>query len=197
MTAKMQKNKNYPRSNFCIASNLLPQGKDVLPLLQSRAERLAQREITVIDKENIAYVRFRLGTGAHSEQYGIPYCYAKEVMRNTIPTPLPGTFPFIAGIINRRGALLTVLDLKQFFHTQLSPYDKESCVIIVTAGGITVGLLADSIEGSDCYDLATLDGPLSSGEAVKPEYIIGLHLGVTAIIHVEAMLSDPKLQMKK
>ena len=175
--------------------DFMPKGIDALQVLAQRSERLAKHvENNVAIDEQVNYIRFRLGK---NEFYGIPYHYTKEVMNNIVPNKLPNVPKYIAGIINRRGALLAIVDLKYFFHTEKNTEDKNPYLIIISANGMTVGMLADSIEGSDYYNPASLDPPLTSDGVTKPEYVLGLHKGTTTIINVEAMMLDPQLQVQK
>ena len=180
---------NQPQS-ILSSAELMPQNKEAERILRSRAKQMA---IQPIDTQKAfgttSYIRFRLGT---DELYGIPYHFAKEVMRHLTPTTVPFAPYYIAGVINRRGALLSVLDLKKMFHIPLS---ENTHIILVSSGKITVGILTDGIEGIDNYDLATLDAPLPTAGTIKPDYILGLDKGITAIINVEALLADIQLKV--
>lgn len=144
--------------------------------------------------ELISYVRFRLGL---NEFYGIPYQYAKEVMQHVNITPLPGAPSCIAGVINRRGNLIAILDLKKLFNLTSSDYEKDVSIIVITAKNITIGILADQIEGSHVYEsIATKNFSAMDG-AIKSDYILGLDNGLTAILNIEKVLSDPLLQQKR
>lgn len=178
------------------AAEFVPHDEKAEQILRKRAELLAKQETEKIDKlDGITYVRFRLGP---HEIYGMPYNYIKEIMGVVQLTKLPSVADFVGGIINRRGALLAVLDLKKFFNFTSTEYEKDSYILVVKSGGITIGILADGIEGSDIYDPSTLDAPLPSLDAIKPEYLLGLHKGVTSIINIEAIMSDSRfLQMMK
>lgn len=166
--------------------------KDHGSILSGRAQQLAKHitEQSSLDP-SIPYVRFRLGK---NEQYGISYQYAVEVMHHVKLTSLICVPPFIAGIINRRGFLLTIVDLKQFLFKQPRVTQTHVYVIVVFYKNITVGILADSIEGSDHYNPALLDTPIT---ADKSKYILGIDRGTTAIINVETILSDPQLLITK
>lgn len=178
------------------AADFVPDDKKSEQILRKRAELLAKQETEKIEKlDGVTFVRFRLGP---HEIYGIPYSFIKEIMGHVPLTKLPSVADFMSGIINRRGALLAVLDLKKFFSFASTEYEKNSYILVVKNGGITIGILADGIEGSDTYDPAILDAPLPSLDAIKPEYLLGLHKGVTSIINIEAIMSDPRfLQMMK
>lgn len=184
------KNKTATRSALI---HFLPQDKEALDVLQDRAGKIARQVITNLQKTSEdAYICFRLGA---REQYGLPYSHAKEVMHNLSPTPLPHAPEFIAGVINRRGALLAVLDLKRLFHIQ-APETASPYIVILTGNQMTVGVLADSIEGSRAYDPGNLDAPLPTEGLIKPEYILGLHQAQTALLNVDAILSDLQSQLK-
>jgi len=178
-----------------LSADFMPNSASDLNILRQRAEFLAKQDITDTENKNlISYIRFRLGENEH---YGIPYHHAKEVMRNIIPTILPNVPRFIAGVINRRGALIAVVDLKQLFHSSATKYDKEAHVIIIEGKDITIGVLTNNIEGSGEYDPNLLDAPLHFNNAIKSNYILGLHHGTTAIIQVEAVIADCELQIKQ
>jgi len=180
--------------NFICAADLMPKSPEAQRILQQRAQALATSQIVRAEAQGIKYISFDLGA-AH-EHYGIAYNYAREVMNNVTITKIPNTPAHIAGVINRRGALIAVVDLKQFFHTQVSSYTKDSYVIIINAKDTTIGILADDIKGSDMYEPSQLDPPFSFLNLIKPEYIAGLHRGVTAIINVDALLAAPELKVQ-
>lgn len=173
------------------AADLMPKQKEATRILHERANYLAIHETDTKEKKGfISYIKFRLGA---NESYGVPYHYTKEVMQHMTPIKVPFLPDFIAGVINHRGALLAVFDLKKLFHIQSSVVN-QAYVILITNQHMTVGILADSIDGSDAYDPTALDAALLSEDIIKPEYIVGLHQGLTAIINVDAILSDPQLK---
>jgi len=177
---------NNRKQAILSAHDLMPKHKEASRILLARANHLAIHDLDKKEKEGfISYIKFRLGV---NECYGVPYHYTKEVMQHIIPTKVPFVPDFIAGVINRRGSLLAVFDLKKMFHIQSSTVE-HGYIILITNQHMTVGFLADSIDGSDTYDPTTLDTALPSEDLTKSDYIIGLHKGVTAIINVDAIFS--------
>jgi purine-binding chemotaxis protein CheW len=110
---------------------------------------------------------------------------------------LPCSPHFVAGIINRRGALLTVLDLKKLLFRQSADYQNKNSIIIVSDNQITVGILADQIVGNQYYDLKLLDASLPSENIIKPEFIVGLHQGKVAMLNISAIITESQLQLSK
>lgn len=175
--------------------DLMPQDANAQYILKKRAEILAKSQMDSNSSQPIAtipYIRFSLG----KEFYGIPFQYAKEVIHNIMYVNVPLIPTYIAGIVNRRGALLTILDLKKFLKTQISEYTKNACIIVISDGNQTIGVLADTIEDSDAYEPHLLDAALTSEDAIKSTYVEGLHNGLTTILNVKTILSDLSIQME-
>jgi purine-binding chemotaxis protein CheW len=178
------------------AAELMPKSEEALKILQARAKRLAKQEIDTGENHGIDFVRFRLG---QKESYGISYQYVQEILHHVAMAQPPFIPNFIAGVINWRGALITVVDLSKFFHpdhaNNSSKKDNEF-IIVVHANNITFGFLAKSIDGSETYLPSQLAVPLSSADVANPGYILGLHQAVTAIINVEALISSLTQEIK-
>ncbi|MCW8470550.1 chemotaxis protein CheW [Fluoribacter gormanii] len=178
------------------ASELIPKNEEALKILQARAKQLAKQEIDTSQNHGITFVRFSLG---QNENYGISYQYVQEVLRNVSIAPAPFVPKFIAGVINWRGALITVVDLMKFFHLNHSlPSAKQhnEFIIVIQVNNITLGLLVHHVEGSELYQPSELAAPLSSANVTNPEYILGLHHAVTAIINVETLVASLSQEIK-
>lgn len=183
------------KSKQLVASDLMPRQEEELRVLRERMKQISRPTTEQVQhQDDHRYVRFKLG---ENEFYGIPYQHIKEVMSVATLTKLPCVPHFIAGIINRRGALLSVLDPKQFFNFTIPEYVSFPYIIVLKSGGITIGMLTDTIEGTEVYDVAALEAPLSFVSAIKPEYITGLHNGITAILNIETILNDLITQMEQ
>jgi purine-binding chemotaxis protein CheW len=176
------------------ASSLLPTDKISQKILNDRAHVFAKRSIENIEKKNLTYIRFSMGP--NNELYGIPYHCALEVIHNIMLTIVPNSAGCIAGVINYRGAILTVIDLKNFFYNSKSQLSADSYVIIVNGGGLTVGVLIDNIQGSNSYDPNFIEDPLPSQGTIKSEYISGIHQGATAILNIEILMNVIQSQVK-
>lgn len=179
------------KNNSTNLFELMPQGEQAQRILDARAD-LFSTEVTASSKSlpKNHYLCFRLG----EESYGIPYQYIKEVLFNVNPTKVPHTPDYILGVINRDGELLTVLDLKSFFRIKSATVENKSHLIVVQAQGITLVVLAESIEDAVDYDPIRLEPPLVLGGAINPNYILGLDLGTVAIINMDTLLG--KMQSK-
>jgi purine-binding chemotaxis protein CheW len=187
--------KKPKKQAFCAASDFMPCSKKSKAILHARAELIANNLIETIDEsEKANYIRFYLG---QNEQYGIDYIYIKEVVDKVMITKLPCAPHFIAGIINRRGALLPIIDLKKLFFNEPAGSINADNIIIVSANNITMGFLADRIEGNTRYNEHSLHEPLLSETITNIEFIVGLHQAKTAMINVDAVISYLQRHLSK
>ncbi|MBI2785960.1 MAG: chemotaxis protein CheW [Legionella longbeachae] len=170
------------------ASEWMPKSEEALHILQARAQQLAELENETNKSNGIPFVQFRVGK---NESYGVPYQYVQEILQNVSLANPPFVPNFIAGVINWRGALITIVDLIKFFHPNYLKHHSEcnnEFIIIIQAQHINLGLLSNQIVGSKIYQPDQLATPLSNVNIAAPEYILGLHNAVTAILNIEAFI---------
>lgn len=180
-----------PKSPFGHAFDRMPSGESERALLLERLQRVAREapdEPQQGGREPL--VVFRLG---ERERYAVPYRYAVEVLPPVRPAPVPCTPPSIAGVISRRGELLTVLDLKQFFRTRPEGYGPQAHILVVAAAGMTVGLLMDELIGEQTIEVEQLTPGIPSERVTNVDYVRGIHEGRTTVIDVPSLLGDPGL----
>jgi purine-binding chemotaxis protein CheW len=89
------------------------------------------------------YLSFALGDLA----YAFPISFVREINRVTAITPIPETPAYIAGVMNVRGKVVPIIDLRVRFGMPATPATRHSCIIIVDSLRGQAGLLVDSIHG--------------------------------------------------
>lgn len=176
------------------AIDLLPKDEESISILNKRAMLLAKedRKKTEI-KNGIVYVKFQVDDG---EYYGISYQHIKDVNAKSSITKVPCLPDYISGVINHRGLMIPVVDIKKYF--QLSGSDSKfdnNCIIIVETNTTTMGFLVDNVLGSYMYDPLMMDHQLSIKSNIKNDYIVGLNEGITAILNIEIIVSDIQNQL--
>lgn len=144
------------------------------------------------DAESV--VVFRLGP---SELYAIPYAQTVEILPPTVVTGVPCTPAHIAGVVNRRGELLTVLSLRQFFRTPPAELSGEERVVAVSNGSLTVGLVVDELLGHERVDRNELAPAIPSDGVSNLDHVRGIHRGAVTVIDVERLLADPALSVEE
>lgn len=175
------------------ASELIPKNDIAVQVLQGRAELLAKEELGSFETNEIAYICFALG---NNEQYGIAYQHVRELLHHANMARPPCVPSFIAGVINWRGTLITVVDLNHFFHPQHA-VEAGEFIIVLNVNEITLGIMIPQIKGSNSYQLAQLSEPLLAAKSVNSEYILGLDKSIIAIINVEALVLGLIKETKK
>ncbi|MCW5978808.1 MAG: purine-binding chemotaxis protein CheW [Bryobacteraceae bacterium] len=94
------------------------------------------------------YLTFTLG----SEEYGIEILKVQEIKGYTGITPIPNTPPYIRGVMNLRGTVIPVVDLRVKFSMEEQAYDKFTVIIVVTVRDKVIGVVVDAV--SDVLDVA-------------------------------------------
>jgi purine-binding chemotaxis protein CheW len=159
-------------------------------ILRDRARALAQVGETGATPGNyLEVLEFSLAY----ERYALETSYVREVHQLKEFTPLPCTPPFILGIINVRGQILAVIDLKRFFNLPDRGLSDLNKVIILRRGRLEVGLLADAVSGVWTVPRPEVQAPLPTLEGISPDYLKGVTRDALIILEAEKILADPKL----
>lgn len=177
------------------ATELMPRESRTQEILMQRAKQLAQLEDSAEDQQGSGqYLLFRLGV---SERYGIAYDYLDELLYMTQITRVPCTPGYIAGVINHRGELLTVLDLQAFFKVEVMPLDDEARIVVVSDGDIRVGLLVHAVEGNEEFVSSKLAPPIESDGVKTLDYVLGINDSQVVMLNIRGILGDRSLRVNE
>ncbi|MBI1814164.1 MAG: purine-binding chemotaxis protein CheW [Deltaproteobacteria bacterium] len=158
-------------------------------ILRQRALALAQEPAREATDPPLEIVTFLL---AH-EQYAIEANFVREVYPLTDLVPLPCTPPFVVGVINVRGQILSVIDLKRFFAVPDQGATDLNKVIILQSHDLEVGILADAIVGTRSLPPSALQSPPPTLTGVRAEYLKGVTSEPLMVLDATAILSDERL----
>lgn len=128
------------------------------------------------------------------ERYGLEASRALEVLRPTSLAMVPGGRAFLAGVVNHRGEVLAVLELRGLIGPMgpgLNGDEPASFVVVVEALRMRFGLRADEVQGVVRIAAREL-GPTAPGTGL-PSWIRGITDGMVAVLDVEALAADPRL----
>jgi purine-binding chemotaxis protein CheW len=131
--------------------------------------------------------------GLASERYAIECQYVEDVQPLRELTPLPCTPAFLAGIVNVRGRIVPVLDLKRFFDLPERGLTDLHRTIIVRGYDLEIGLLADVVFGIRSLPAERLQPSLPTLTGIRADYLKGVADGSLVVLAVERILSDPKI----
>jgi purine-binding chemotaxis protein CheW len=93
------------------------------------------------DTQHGRYLTFALGR----ESFGLEISYVKEIVGMQPITELPEVPAYVKGIINLRGKIIPVIDMRLKFGKELSDYTDRTCIIVVDIQDISVGLIVDNV----------------------------------------------------
>jgi purine-binding chemotaxis protein CheW len=140
------------------------------------------------------FLTFRLG----AEEYGIEILKVQEIRGWETPTAIANTPEFIKGVINLRGTIVPIVDLRLKFGLEKVSYDEFTVVIILSVARRVVGIVVDSV--SDVVTLAPQQIRPSPefGAAVEARFITGLGtLGERMLVlaDIERLMTSRDMQL--
>ncbi|WP_246625029.1 chemotaxis protein CheW [Fictibacillus nanhaiensis] len=130
------------------------------------------------------------------EEYAIPVEDVKSIERMQHITRIPRTIQFVKGVINLRGVVTPIIDLRSRFDIEESDYTDTTRIIIVSVGTIEVGLIVDSANDVIDIDTAAIEPPPEVVGGVDAEYIKGvakIDKRLLVLLDLEKVLNPEKL----
>ncbi len=162
----------------------------VREVLAERARRLAvAAEPPEAAAEALELLPFRLGR----EHYAIETRYAREVVRLTGFTTVPGTEDFLLGVANLRGEIVPVFDLMRFFGFASQGLLDRSRVILVGDEEVAFGIIADSVEAVTRLPMEALVADAAFEGERGGECIRGVTRDAVIVLDGAALLKDRRL----
>lgn len=136
------------------------------------------------------YLLFNLG----QEVYGIPITHVINIIELQKITEVPDMPVHIRGVINLRGSVIPVMDLRLRFRLPERPYDDRTCIIIVKVGGKSVGFICDTVAEVHAIAPGDIEEPVQfKRDQGQARYISGLgKVGddVRILLDVEKVLAE-------
>lgn len=143
------------------------------------------------------YLTFRLG----KEQFGLEILKVREIMGWVNVTPVPKAPPSVRGVINLRGKIIPVIDLRRKFEMEQVPNTDRTCIIVVDVDfkgqSADVGILVDNVSEVLSIRSEDIGPPPTLGCAMDTNFILGMAKSsesVTILLAIENVLSDSELE---
>ncbi|MDY6791216.1 MAG: chemotaxis protein CheW [Thermodesulfobacteriota bacterium] len=147
------------------------------------------------DKEG-KYLTFTLA----NEEYGIGILKIKEIIGMMPITTVPRTPEFVKGVINLRGKVIPVMDLRLRFGMEAMEYNDRTCIIVVEiesqAGTVQIGAVVDSVSEVLNVGGNDIEETPSFGAKLDTEYILGMAKmegGVKILLDIDKVLNDEEI----
>jgi len=134
------------------------------------------------------------------EEYGIGILKVKEIIGIMPITTIPRMPAFVKGVINLRGKVIPVIDLRLKFAMAEAPYTERTCIIVVDiaggAGRLLIGIIVDSVSEVINVKGADIEDTPSFGATLDTDYILGMAKSggrVKILLDIDRVLSGDEL----
>ena len=164
------------------------------------AEKFDQAIGVMSDREG-KYLTFALA----GEEYGISILKIKEIIGMMPITTIPQTPDFVKGVINLRGKVIPVVDLRLRFGMERINYTERTCIVVVEISGgsgtVMIGIVVDSVSEVLNIKAADIEETPAFGTKLRTDYILGMAKftgGVKILLDIDKVLSrDEVVQLEK
>jgi purine-binding chemotaxis protein CheW len=151
---------------------------------------------SMADREG-KYLTFSLA----GEEYGIGILIVKEIIGMMTITSVPQTPGYVKGVINLRGKVIPVIDLRAKFGLESIGYTERTCIIVVdikgNIGAIQVGIVVDSVSEVLNIKSGEIEETPTFGSRLETDYILGMAKmggGVKILLDIDRVLCERDIQ---
>lgn len=145
------------------------------------------------DTQKDKFLTFSLG----KEDYGIEISYVTEIIGIQTITELPELPDYIKGIINLRGKIIPVIDIRLRFKKEEKQYDERTCIIVIDISDISIGFIVDRVSEVISIQENDILPPPTLNKHAQNRFIKGLgKVGneVKLLIDCMKMLSEDEIE---
>lgn len=178
-------------SQEALNRRLSPSREEKQKILRARARSLAESGKKEAPSPDLflEVVEFVLGP----EHYGIESSHIREIYPLNDFTPLPCTPAFVLGLVNVRGQILSIINIKKLFDLPEKGLTDFNKIIRVHARHMEFGILADAVFGVRFIALEDLHPALPTLTGMRAEYLKGITKDPLVVLDVKKILADKKI----
>ncbi len=165
--------------------------------MRKSATTMDQVVKTMVDKEG-KYLTFTLA----DEEYGIGILKIKEIIGMMPFTAVPQTPHYVKGVINLRGKVIPVMDLRLRFGMEAIDYTDRTCIIVVEISGeasnVMIGIVVDTVSEVLNIKSDDIEDTPSFGTTLDTDYILGMAKtegGVKILLDIDKVLRTDEIAM--
>lgn len=150
-------------------------------------------------EEDTQHGRF-LTFSLDNEIYGIEIKYVTEIIGIQSITKVPEVPDYVKGIINLRGKIIPVIDVRLKFGKEAIAYNDRTCIIVIDVSGVSVGLIVDNVDEVLSIEDDDIAQPPTGRMGFENKYIKGIGKAgerVQILLDSEKLLSGDKIAIKE
>lgn len=134
-------------------------------------EVLKQTEMTGnVSTDELQLVSFNIG----SEEFGVDILKVQEINRMVEITKVPQAPRYVEGVINLRGKVIPIIDLRKRFNLEMKEHDKNTRIVVVDISGNIMGMIVDAVSEVLRLPADTIEPPPELVTGINSEYIKGV-----------------------
>jgi purine-binding chemotaxis protein CheW len=164
--------------------------KEIRAKLKERARVMAKE---AVEKKSVSEATEVITFSMVTETYGIESAFVREVYPLRDFTPLPGVPSYVLGIINVRGQILPVVDLKKFFNLPEKGLGELNKILILDNGKMEFGILADVVHGTQSIESEDIRIVPPTVTGIGEEFLKGVTTKNLIILNCERLLTDKSI----
>jgi len=164
----------------------------------SRTEEKIDQAVKAMAAKEGKYLTFMLA----EEEYGIGILKIKEIIGMLPITSVPRTPDFVKGVINLRGKVIPVMDLRLRFGMPSIDYSERTCIIVVeidgNSGTILIGIVVDAVSEVLNIKADDIEKTPTFGARLNTDYILGMAKmegGVKILLDIDRVLSSDEISL--
>ena len=165
--------------------------------MTEHAEAVDKELKEITDREG-KYLTFSMA----NEEYGIGILTIREIIGMMPITSIPQTPEFVKGVINLRGKVIPVMDLRLKFNMDSIDYNKRTCIIVVEilaqSATVQVGIVVDSVSEVLNIKSEDIEETPTFGTKLNTDYILGMAKiegGVKILLDIDQVLSTDEISV--
>lgn len=129
-------------------------------------------ELAIVKQENELLQLVTFGIG--EEEFGIDILKVQEIIRTMAITKVPNSPPYVEGVINLRGKVIPVIDLRTRFNMDYRVHDNHTRIIVLQIHGMIIGFVVDEVSEVLRIQSNTVEPPPPVVSGIESEYIKGV-----------------------
>lgn len=156
-------------------------------------------ELAVSEDENkvtLANVDRYLTLFLEEEQYGLDIKFVKEIIAMMKTTSVPKTPNFLEGVMNLRGNIIPVVNLRRKFAMETKETDDRTAIVIVTIQGTDIGFIVDGVDEVISVDKSQYSEPPQFGTKIDTEFVskmVRVESGVIMVLDLNKVFNEKEL----
>jgi purine-binding chemotaxis protein CheW len=146
-----------------------------------------------VDSQKDKFITFKLD----DEEYAIEITYVIEIVGLQKITVLPDMPDYVKGVINLRGIVIPIIDVRRRFKLQDKNYNERTCIIVVKINSATLGLIVDEVSEVLNIPADKVDPSPMTGSKLQNRFIKGIgKVGekIKMILNIDRILNEEELE---